>query len=346
MHVPDGFLDVPTSIATAAVAAGSVGLALQRADREIREAGAPLAGLTAAFVFAAQMVNFPVGPGTSGHLMGGALAAALVGPWTAILALAVVLVVQALLFADGGLTALGTNVLLIGVVTVVVGYAVTRAVLAVLPRRPASVVPAATVGAFASVPAAALVFTGLYAVGGTVGLPITTLATAMLGWHALIGVGEAVITGAVVGAVVAARPDLVHVARHLRPDLLLLDAEGRRRRVSADAPVRPAQARRPLAQLLAGSLVVAGGVSLLASGNPDGLEFVGERLGFAGAGSESAAAASPLADYGLSGVDGAVGGALAGVLGVLVTVALGIGVSRLASRRGRQADAAPDRVRA
>jgi cobalt/nickel transport system permease protein len=348
MHVPDGFLDVPTSVATAAVAAGAVGLGLQRAEREVRQAGAPLAGLTAAFVFATQMVNFPVGAGTSGHLMGGALAAALVGPWTAMLCLAVVLVVQGLLFADGGLTALGTNITLIGVVAVLVGYLVTRAVLTLLPKRPGSVVPAAAVGAFASVPAAALVFTGLYAVGGTVGIPLGTLVTAMVGWHVLIGLGEAVITAAVLGAVVATRPDLVHVARHLRPALVLVDADGRATTVQADAPVPTRAARRPMATALTTSLVVAGAASLFASGHPDGLEFVGQQLGFGAAAQDSAAAGSPFADYGLAGMGSGAGTAVAGVLGVLVTLAVGALLTRLAARRrGRHTEErVPQRVEA
>src|SRR6476659_6096219 len=166
MHVPDGFLDAPTSLGTAAVAALGVGLALRGARRELDDRTAPLAGLVAAFVFATQMLNFPVGAGTSGHLLGGALAAVLVGPWTATLSLAVVLLVQGLLFADGGLTALGTNITLMGLITVLVGYFLTRAVLKVMPRRVGSVVPAATAGALVSVPVAALAFTGLYSIGG------------------------------------------------------------------------------------------------------------------------------------------------------------------------------------
>jgi cobalt/nickel transport system permease protein len=344
MHVPDGFLDVPTSIATGAVAAGAVGLSLQRAEREIREAGAPLAGLTAAFVFAAQMVTFPVGPGTSGHLMGGALAAALVGPWTGVLCLTVVLLVQGLLFADGGLTALGTNITLMAVITVLVGYGTTRALLAVLPRRPGSVVPAAAVGALLSVPVAALAFVGLYAVGGAVGIPLGTLATAMVGWHVLIGIGEALITAAVVGAVVAARPDLVYVARHMRRDLVLLDADGREQTVHADAPGAAESARRPLAGLLAASLVVAGAVSLLASGHPDGLEFVSERLGFHTSGQDSAVAGSPFADYGVTGLHSALGTSLAGVVGVAATVGLGLLVAKMVGRRRHANAATPQRV--
>ncbi len=114
MHVPDGFLNVPTSMATGLIAAVGVGLALRGARKELDERTAPLAGVVAAFVFATQMINFPVGAGTSGHLLGGALAAALVGPWTGVLVITVVLFVQALLFADGGLTALGTNITLDG----------------------------------------------------------------------------------------------------------------------------------------------------------------------------------------------------------------------------------------
>ncbi|HEX8781518.1 MAG TPA: energy-coupling factor ABC transporter permease [Nocardioides sp.] len=215
MHVPDGFLDVPTSAATAAVAAAGVAVALRGARRELDDRTAPMAGLVATFVFAGQMLNFPVGAGTSGHLLGGALAAVLVGPWTAVLCLSVVLVVQALLMADGGITALGTNVTLMGVVAVVVGWGVFVALRAVLPKRLGSVAPAAAVGAFVSVPATALVFTGLFAVGGQAPVDLSTLLTAMLGWHAVIGVGEAVITGLVVASVVAARPDLVRGARPL-----------------------------------------------------------------------------------------------------------------------------------
>ncbi|HET8717551.1 MAG TPA: energy-coupling factor ABC transporter permease [Nocardioidaceae bacterium] len=215
MHVPDGFLDAPTSVATGAVAVAAVGVALRGARRELDDRTAPLAGLVATFVFATQMLNFPVGAGTSGHLLGGALAAVLVGPWTAVLCMSVVLLVQALLFADGGITALGTNITLMGVVTVVVGWAVFRLVQQLLPKRVAMVAPAAAAGALVSVPVAALCFTGLYAVGGQAPVPLGALLTAMLGWHVLIGVGEAVITLLAVGSIVAVRPDLVHGARRV-----------------------------------------------------------------------------------------------------------------------------------
>ncbi|TDD57790.1 cobalt ABC transporter permease [Kribbella antibiotica] len=334
MHVPDGFFDAPTSIATGLIAAGAVGFSLQRANREIRETGPALAGLTAAFVFAVQMVNFPVGAGTSGHLLGGALAAALVGPWTAVLVMSTVLLVQGLLFADGGLTAIGTNITLMGLVTVLVGYFVTRALLQVLPRRTGSVVPAATVGALVSVPVAALCFTGLYAIGGAVDIPLGKLATAMVGWHILVGIGEAVITAAVLGAVVATRPDLVYAARHLQQDLVLVDADGNTSTVSPDKPIAAKPAGRSLGIGVAVTLIVAGGVSLFASAHPDGLEFVGAKLGFESAAKGSAVAGSPLADYGVSGIGNAqVSGALAGIIGVLVTIALGLAIAKVASLR-------------
>ena len=213
MHVPDGFLNVPTSIATGMIAAVGVGVALRKAREELNERTAPLAGLAAAFVFATQMVNFPVGAGTSGHLLGGALAAALVGPWTGVLVITVVLIVHALLFADGGLTALGTNVTLMGLVGVGVAWLVIQLVLRFLPKRLASVPVAAAVGALVSVPTAALTFTGLFTLGGVADIPVGAVLTAMVGWHSLIGIGEAVITGLMVSAVVATRPDLVYAAR-------------------------------------------------------------------------------------------------------------------------------------
>ncbi len=213
MHVPDGFLDAPTSVATGVIAAGGIAVALRQARRELDDRTAPMAGLVAAFVFAGQMINFPVGAGTSGHLLGGALAAVLVGPWTAVLCISVVLAVQALLMADGGITALGTNITLMALVGVAVGWVVFRGVRAVLPTRLSMVAPAAAVGALVSVPAAALAFTALFAVGGTAPVETGTVAAAMVSWHGVIGVGEAVITGLVVASVVAVRPDLVYGAR-------------------------------------------------------------------------------------------------------------------------------------
>ncbi|WP_067817872.1 energy-coupling factor ABC transporter permease [Actinomadura kijaniata] len=212
MHVPDGFFDAPVSVGAGVVAAAGLGLCLRGARRELDDRTAPLAGLVAAFVFAAQMINFPIGAGTSGHLMGGALAAVLVGPYTGVLCIAVVLLVQ-ILFADGGITAYGINVTLMALVGVLVGYGVFRLVTAVLPTRRSTVTAASFLGAALSVPASALVFVGLFAIGGTTDLSLGAVAAAMVGVHLLIGLGEGLITAVTVGGVAAVRPDLVYGLR-------------------------------------------------------------------------------------------------------------------------------------
>jgi cobalt/nickel transport system permease protein len=219
MHMPDGFIDLPVSIAAGAVAVGGVAWCVQGARRTLDERLAPMAGLTAAFIFAVQMLNFPVAAGTSGHLLGGALAAVLIGPYAGALAVTTVLIVQALLFADGGLSALGLNVINMAFVTTVVAWLVFRGLLRVLPRTRTSVVVAGAVGALLSVPAAALAFTVEYAIGGTATFQVSEVLAAMVGVHVLIGIGEAAITAVTLSAVMAARPDLVYGARGLLPAL-------------------------------------------------------------------------------------------------------------------------------
>ena len=216
MHVPDGFFNAGTSVAAGAVAAGTVTVCLKKASAELNDSAAPLAGLTAAFVFALQMLNFPVASGTSGHLLGGTLAAVLVGPWAGTLCVALVLFVQALLFADGGLTALGLNVVLIAIVPAFVGFAVFRLLRRALPANPGAVVGASGFAALVSVPTAAAVFAVLYGIGGAVDLSFGALLGAMVGVHVLVGIGEGLITAAVVSAVVATRPDLIYGATDLR----------------------------------------------------------------------------------------------------------------------------------
>ena len=210
MHIPDGFVDVQTSAIFAGLAAAGVAASLKGARSQLDEKSAPLAGLTAVFIFAVQMLNFPVVAGTSGHLLGGALAAVLVGPWAATLALTVVLVMQAFLFADGGLSALGLNVFNMSIIGVWVGYAVFLLVKKILPRSKASIVIASAIGALISVPAAALGFTLQYAMGANATFSVSTVLGAMVGTHVLIGIGEALITGLTVSAVLASRSDLVY----------------------------------------------------------------------------------------------------------------------------------------
>ncbi|MFJ8732457.1 energy-coupling factor ABC transporter permease [Streptomyces bauhiniae] len=343
MHVPDGFIDAPTSAVTGVVAAGALAVSLRGARRELDERTAPLAGLVAAFIFAVQMLNFPVAAGTSGHLLGGALAAILVGPYTAVLCVSVVLLMQGVLFADGGLTALGVNITDMAIVTTVVAYAVFKGLLAVLPRSRRSITAASFVAALLSVPAAAGVFTLIYAIGGTTDVSIAKVATAMIGVHVLIGIGEAVITALTVAAVVAVRPDLVYGARGLRQKLRLR-VNGELVDAPDAAPV-PAAARTSRRTLwitgLVTSLVLAGFVSFYASANPDGLEKVAHDKGIDKKTEPHHSSDSPLADYGVKDVANArLSGGLAGVIGVGVTAVAGSAVF-WAVRRRRDHDTSP-----
>ncbi|MGW8765777.1 energy-coupling factor ABC transporter permease [Streptomyces sp. NPDC055815] len=334
MHVPDGFINAPVSAAAGVVAAGAVAVSLRGARRELDERTAPLAGLVAAFIFAVQMLNFPVAAGTSGHLLGGALAAILVGPWTGVLCIAVVLLMQGILFADGGLTALGVNITVMGVVTVVVAYALFRGLVLVLPRTRRSVTVASFAAALVSVPAAAAAFTLIYAIGGTTDVPVSKVLTAMVGVHVLIGVGEAVITMLTVGAVVAVRPDLVYGARGLTAPLKLrVDGE----LVDAAPAATPLAQGSPKKLWIGGvvtALVLAGFVSFYASASPDGLEKVAADKGIDKNVEEHAAADSPLADYGVKGIEAPrLSGGLAGVIGVGATLAVGTGAFWVVRRR-------------
>jgi len=215
VHIPDGFIDPQTSLAAGVAAAGGVGVSIRRVGQATLESRAAMTGLVAAFVFAGQMLNFPVAGGTSGHLIGGVLAAVLVGPWLGTLACTTVLTVQALVFADGGLSALGLNVVNLAIIPCLGGYALFLVLRWVLPKTRSGVLAATAVTAWASVVAAALAFTLEYAVGGVGDVPITSVVAAMAGVHGLIGIGEAVITTLIVGAVLSARPDLVAGAADL-----------------------------------------------------------------------------------------------------------------------------------
>jgi cobalt/nickel transport system permease protein len=216
VHIPDGFINGAASAGFGAVAAGGVGVAVRQTGRYLSERQVPLAGLAAAFVFAAQMFNFPVLSGMSGHLLGGVLAAVLVGPWAGYLIISVVLMVQGVFFADGGLSALGLNIINMGLIGAVGGYGVYRVVLRFLPKRPKSVSLAAGIAAFLSVPMAAMGFVIEFAIGGTVTVSLGAVLAAMLGTHILIGIGEGILTALIVGAVMSSRPDLVYGAPDYR----------------------------------------------------------------------------------------------------------------------------------
>ena len=207
MHIPDGFLSTGTSVATWAASAGSVGYAVRRVDRELGERQVPLMGVTAAFIFAAQMMNFTVVGGTSGHLVGGALAAILLGPWAGMLVLTSVLAVQALLFQDGGLLALGANVFNMAVVGVLVGWVVYTGLKRILGDRTWTTMVAGFAAAWLSVFVASLVAAAELAISGTVPWGVVLPAMGLV--HVFIGIGEGLITVGVLAFLRAARPDLL-----------------------------------------------------------------------------------------------------------------------------------------
>ncbi|MFG1824809.1 energy-coupling factor ABC transporter permease [Microbispora bryophytorum] len=344
MHVPDGFFDVPVSVGAGIFAAAGVAVCLRGAKRELDDRTAPMAGLVAAFIFAAQMLNFPVAAGTSGHLLGGALAAILVGPYTAVLCVAVVLLVQGFFFADGGLTALGVNITLMAIVTSVVGWAVFRLITRGAPRGRTALVAASFVAALVSVPTAALVFTGLFWLGGTAPIEVGSVAAAMGGVHLLIGLGEGFITALTVSSVLAVRPDLVYGARGMTRTLTLRTADG-------DVQVGPAAPETPSAGtglrglrpvLVGGALVavlLAGVVSFYASSAPDGLEKVAADKGLSAQEKPHTAENGPLSGYSIKGVENQrLSGGLAGVAGVALTVVAGGGVFYVIRRRRRATD--------
>ena len=211
MHIPDGFLNVATVATTYAVSAGSVSYAVRAANKKLREKHVPLMGVLAAFIFAAQMLNFPVAGGTSGHLIGAALAAILLGPWAAVLIMSCVLLAQSLIFQDGGLLALGANIFNMGIIASFSGYYLYRLAFALLGEGRKGRMIGGFIGAWGSVFLASIVCAIELAVSGA--SPMAVVLPAMAGFHALIGIGEGLITGAALSMVLATRADLLQLQK-------------------------------------------------------------------------------------------------------------------------------------
>ena len=219
MHMSDGLVSPPTALVFGLIAAIGLAICASRARRDLDDRTAPMAGLVTAFVFAVQMINFPILPGASGHLLGGAIVAMLVGPWVGSICIAIVLGVQALLFADGGLTALGTSIFNMALVGVFVGYGVAYVLRGLARRNRVGLLVTAFLAGLINVVVASLGFVLQYAVGGAGGADLGTVFALMVGLHTLIGIGEGIITAATVGAVAASRPDLIHLLRSPAPPL-------------------------------------------------------------------------------------------------------------------------------
>ncbi len=304
MHIPDGFIDAKTAAATAVLSAGGVGWALRQARRRLTPRQVPLLGLAAAFLFAAQMVNFPVAGGTSGHLVGGVLVAALLGPSAAIVVLTAVLIVQCFLFADGGVLALGANVFNMAIIGAAGGCAIYQLVCHWLPGTRGQVAAVAFAG-WCSTVLAAICCAGELAWSGTVFW--APGFTAMAGVHMLIGIGEGLISALVFLAIRRMRPDLVG---------------------EAGGAAQP----RQWGELVWYGLLIALGLTFFvapfACPWPDGLESVANKLGF-GDKALHQIIPSPAAGYQVHGIHWAAGAtAIAGAAGTLLVFGLALLLAR------------------
>lgn len=320
LHAPDGFFSVPVSVAFWIVTAAVLGIAVRQANRTLDERAIPTLGVLAAFIFAAQMVNFQVAGGTSGHLLGGVLAAVLLGPWAGSIVMACVIAVQALVFQDGGLVVMGANIFNMGIIGTLGGYALYRAI-AGLGRGWRWQLVAAGVAAWFAVEAAAIVTSFQLALSDT--SPLNVALPAMAGVHALIGLGEAAITVAALAFIASVRPDLLQA----------------RERAIATGQAAPAGGIRAALRsgptwLAAGIVVSALVVVILApfaSSHPDGLERVAIDKGF-----EAVAKANPyeiLPDYTIPGLDGTASTILSGLIGVVIVLAVALGIARIIAAR-------------
>lgn len=288
LHIPDGFLSLLVSIICWAITIVTIGFAISKTNKSLGEKQIPLMGVMAAFIFAAQMINFPVAGGTSGHMLGGALAAIVLGPWAGMLVMTAVIAVQALLFQDGGLLVMGANILNMGLVTAAIGYGLYRSVMGQSKTVKLTVVG---IAAWLSVMAGALLTSLQLWLSGT--SQLTVVIPAMLGVHALIGLGEAFITVFAVTFIMQTRPDLI--------------GEG--------SESAKASRNWVYVGVIVSLLVVL--LSPLASADPDGLERVATDMGFISAGQSAPYEIIP--DYTLPFLgETALSTIIAGVIGAIV----------------------------
>jgi len=251
LHIPDGFLSVVIAVVFWVITAAAVGVAITKTNKTLGEKQVPLMGIMAAFIFAAQMLNFPVLGGTSGHFLGGALAAIVLGPWAGILVMTAVIALQGLLFQDGGLLAMGANIFNMGLLTAMIGYGLYRS--ALNQNKTVRLAVAGTAAWLSTVASALTASLQLWLSGAT---QLQIVVPAMLGVHVLIGLGEAIITVAALAFILQTRPDLLD-------SQAVADKGGR-------------------GWVVVGGIVALATVLLspLASADPDGLERVATDMGF------------------------------------------------------------------
>jgi cobalt/nickel transport system permease protein len=306
MHIPNGFLNTGVTLVTWVLTILALVYALRRTSQDLDERQVPLVGVLAAAIFAGQMLNFAVAGGTSGHLMGAAIAAILLGPWPAMIAMTCVVAIQALVFQDGGLVVLGANILNMGILGVLVAYAVYRISQKLVGGKPWGIFVSGFLAAWVSIVVAALAVALQLAFSGR--SPANIAIPTMAGVHALIGIGEGLITVGALAFIRATRPDLIQ---------------------AGSQPSRQSNLVWVLGLLLAAILAVA---SPLASAHPDGLEWAAEQLGFLETAQSAGYAIIP--DYVMPGINNeALATILAGILGVLIVFGVALGVAYLRRKR-------------
>lgn len=321
MHIPDGFVSGGINGITATVSTATLAFCVTRVKKEFQEKdfAVPLLATIAAFVFAAQMLNFPIGGGTSGHFLGAVTAAALLGPWSSCIILSLVLMIQGVLFGDGGITALGSNILNMGVIGGIVVFPLMRGIRSLLPAGRSCFLAAVAISSWTSVVLASSACAIELSLSGT--SPFGVAFPAMAGTHAIIGIGEAMIAIAVLTAVATARPDII-------PEWALLDKT-----------TQPQKIQKSAWGLAGAGLLVAIMLALVgspfASKSPDGLEKVAEEKGFLDAGSSDKAVwtKSLFPEYKIESIESEnISTSLAGFIGTMLVFGVGFGAIRFMVR--------------
>lgn len=297
MHVPDGFINVQVSAATGLLSFGTLWAYIRSAKTLIADKFIALTGMMSALIFVLQMINFPIAAGTSGHLLGGALAVIVLGPRLGLICLSVVVIIQSLLFADGGLSALGVNVLNMAIVTCATGWVIVKYWLKFIGKNKTSIIAASVVSGIITVVFSSIAFTLEYAIGGTISIPVSSVLVAMISTHFLIGIGEGIITALIVGLLVRVRPDLVYAYDRNDSNTTNVSLYG----------------------LFIVLILLLTLITPFASSSPDGLESVAENFGF----QETDGVVLLLEDYGINAINNNfISTVLSGLIGVIVIVAM------------------------
>ena len=305
MHVPDGFMNVTMSAATGVISFGTLWAYIRSAKDLIADKFIALTGMMSALIFVLQMINFPIAAGTSGHLLGGALAVIVLGPRLGLICLSVVVIIQSLLFADGGLSALGVNVLNMAIVTSATSWFIVKYWIKFIGKNKTSIVSVSVLAGILSVVFSSIAFTIQYAIGGTISIPVGTVLLAMVTTHFVIGFGEGIITALIITLLIRVRPDLIYAYERSDENTTKVSFYG----------------------LFIILILLLSLVTPFASSSPDGLESVAEEFGF----TQTDGIVLLLDDYGISAVNNDfISTVLSALLGVTV---LAIMFNLIISRR-------------